>query len=108
MRLTDRAWRRAAAALSVALLLVAQLGAAQATPPQAVGDFKISLPLMIQLYAPLRIDSAASAAYTDTSGNLWQADTGFIGGIAGNHGNISIANTSDPRIYQTERYKLTG
>jgi hypothetical protein len=23
-------------------------------------------------------------------------------------GNISIANTNDPRIYQTERYKLTG
>lgn len=108
MRLTDRAWRRPAAAISVALLLAANLLAAQATPHQAVGDFKVFLPLVVQLVPPLRIDTAATTSYTDTSGNVWQADTGFIDGQTGNLGNIPIANTSDPRIYQTERFKLTG
>lgn len=110
MMLTNRAWRRLAAAISIALLLSASLLAAQATTStrQAVGDFKIFLPLTVQQLAPLRIDAAASTSYTDTSGNLWLADTGFIDGQTGNLGNISIANTSDPRIYQTERFKLTG
>ena len=107
---TNRAWRRLAAAISVALLLSAHLLAAQATTSTraAVGDYKIFLPLTLQVIAPLRIDAAASASYTDTSGNLWQADTGYLDGQVGNLGNISIANTSDPRIYQTERFKLTG
>jgi endoglucanase len=110
MTFTNRAWRRLAAAISVALLLSAHLLAAQATTSsrQVVGDFKVFLPLTVRQIAPLRIDAAASAGYTDTSGNLWLADTGFIGGQIGNLGNISIANTSDPRIYQTERFKLTG
>ena len=110
MRLTNRAGRRVAAVLSVVLLLSASLLAAQATPStrQAVGDFKIFLPQIVQLRPPLRIDSAASTSYTDTSGNVWQADSGFIDGQSGNLGNITIANTSDPRIYQTERFKLTG
>jgi hypothetical protein len=106
----NRAWRRLAAAISVALLLSVSLLAAQATTStrQAVGDFKIFLPQIVQLRPPLRIDSAASASYTDTSGNLWQADTGFTDGQTGNLGNIPIANTSDPQIYRTERFKLTG
>jgi hypothetical protein len=105
-----RVWRRLAAEISVALLLAASLLAAQATPStrRAVGDFKIFLPQIVQLRPPLRIDSAASASYTDTSGNLWQADTGFTDGQTGNLGNIPIANTSDPQIYRTERFRLTG
>lgn len=119
-------WRRLAALLSVSILLLISALAAQAAAIQPAaagaleranrsaltrqvgGDFKVFLPLMTQLIPPLRIDSAASASYTDTSGNLWQADTGFIDGQAGNLGNISIANTSDPTIYRTERFKLTG
>jgi Malectin domain len=110
MRLTNRAGRRLAVAIGVALLLAATLLAAQATPSarRAVGDFKIFLPQIVQLRAPLRIDSAANASYTDSNGNLWQADSGFIDGQTGNLGNIPIANTNDPQIYRTERFKLTG
>jgi hypothetical protein len=102
--------RRLAAAICVAFLLSATLLGAQATPSkrQAVGDFKVFLPLIVQIVPPIRIDAAASTSYTDTNGNVWQADSGFIGGQTGNLGNISIANTNDPRIYQTERYRLTG
>jgi len=115
---TYRLLHRLAALLSLSLLLSAGASAAQAAPQlqtqrsvparQAVGDFKILLPLMQRIIAPLRIDSAASTGHTDADGHLWAADTGFIGGTAGNFGNISIANTTDPLIYQTERYQLTG
>jgi endoglucanase len=106
----NRALRRLATTACVALLLSATLLGAQATTSkrQAVGDFKVFLPLIVHIVPPLRIDTAASANYTDTSGNVWQADSGFIDGQTGNLGNISIGNTNDPRIYQTERYRLTG
>jgi hypothetical protein len=75
--------------------------------PAAAGTI-VFLPLIMHQIPPLRIDTASSVSYTDTSGNIWQADSGFIGGQAGNHGNVSIANTTDPQIYRTERYGLTG
>jgi Malectin domain len=115
---TYRLLHRLTALISLTLLLSAGLLATQAASPlrserlvptrQAVGDFKIFLPLMQRIIAPLRIDSAASTGHTDADGNVWVADTGFIGGTAGNFGNISIANTADPLTYQTERYQLTG
>jgi hypothetical protein len=80
---------------------------APAAQPAAEGN-TIFLPLITQQIPPIRIDSGASASYTDGAGNVWAADTGFIGGQTSDHGNISIGNTSDPHIYQTERYKLTG
>ena len=97
MRLINRAWPRLAMMIGVALLLSAHLFVARATPPQAVGDFKVFLPLITQIVPPLRIDSAATAGYTDTSGNLWQADAGYLDGQTGNVGNIAIANTSESR-----------
>ena len=57
--------------------------------------------------ALLRADSirvnAGGPAYTDSTGNVWSADTGFTAG--GTYGTSSaIAKTSDPTLYQTERY----
>ena len=92
-------WRSSRAGSSVATMARTQPAAAGTT---------VFLPLITQLIPAIRIDSGASASYTDANGNVWQADSGFIGGQAGNHGNISIANTNDPQIYRTERYNLTG
>jgi hypothetical protein len=114
---TYRLLHRLATMISLTLLLSTGVLAAQASSlqtqravpaRQAVGDFKIFLPLTQRVIAPMRIDSAASTGHTDAAGNLWVADTGFIGGTAGNFGNITIANTADPLTYQTERYQLTG
>ena len=41
--------------------------------------------------------------YTDTSGALWSADTGFVGGST-YLTNTPIANTNDSALYQSERY----
>jgi hypothetical protein len=53
-------------------------------------------------FTPIRVHSGGSA-YTDSQGNVWSADTGFSGGNTAST-TSSIANTSDPTLYQTERY----
>ncbi len=50
----------------------------------------------------VRINSGGSA-YTDTGGRPWSADTSFNGGATYSK-SVSIANTSDPQLYQNQRY----
>ena len=52
----------------------------------------------------LRIN-AAGPAYTDRSGNLWSADSGFnTGNVVSYSTTTVIAGTSDPALYRTERW----
>lgn len=53
--------------------------------------------------ALVRIESGGSS-FADSAGNNWEADRDFSGGTVVDRGAISIANTNDDRIYQTERY----
>ena len=49
--------------------------------------------------------NVGGAAYTDAGGNLWSADTGFNTGSAlGWPASTVIAGTSEPTLYQTERW----
>src|SRR5262249_23918269 len=57
---------------------------------------------------PIRVEAGGSASYRDVAGNVWSADTGFSGGSTVDRGSIAIANTNDDRIYQTERYGMSG
>ncbi len=50
--------------------------------------------------------NAGGTTYTDTLGNLWLADTGFLGGKAYTT-TKPIANTSNPTIYQSARGSKT-
>jgi len=52
----------------------------------------------------IRVESGGTANFTDTSGNVWAADNSFSGGSTADRGAIAIANTTNDRIYQTERY----
>jgi hypothetical protein len=54
------------------------------------------------LTLPLRIN-AGGPAYTDSSGNLWQADEFYTGGTAGSTA-TTITGTTDQPVYQTERW----
>jgi hypothetical protein len=47
--------------------------------------------------------NAGGAAYTDSSGNSWSADTGFSGGLTYSN-NVLIAGTSDPALYRSQRW----
>ncbi|MGB8323787.1 MAG: malectin domain-containing carbohydrate-binding protein, partial [Candidatus Acidiferrum sp.] len=53
-------------------------------------------------FSPILVHSGG-AAYTDTLGEVWTADTGFVGGNTASTTN-AILNTPDPKLYQTERY----
>jgi hypothetical protein len=46
---------------------------------------------------------AGLGAYTDKAGQVWAADTGFTGGNA-DHSTAKIAGTTDPALYQGERW----
>lgn len=55
---------------------------------------------------PIRI-KAGGAGFTDSSGNVWQADHGFTDGDTVERPDLSITNAADPKIYLSERYSMT-
>jgi Malectin domain/Chitobiase/beta-hexosaminidase C-terminal domain len=57
---------------------------------------------LVPPFSPIFVHSGG-AAYTDTLGQVWSADAGFIGGSTAST-TSTIANTPDPKLYQTERY----
>ena len=71
-----------------------------------------TLPLFAQGAPPaaaIRIDAGASAAFTDSSGNVWLADQAFADGETVERDSaLAIANTKDPGLYRTERYGMTA
>jgi len=62
----------------------------------------------------LRVNCAAVEPYTDQVGNVWLADQqadpnktwGAVGGMTVDRGELSIAGTDAPKVYQTERYSM--
>jgi len=62
----------------------------------------------------LRVNCAAVEPYTDQAGNVWLADQqadpnktwGAVGGMTVDRGELSIAGTDAPKVYQTERYSM--
>jgi hypothetical protein len=57
----------------------------------------------------VRIKAGVSAAFTDSSGNVWQPDQGFDGGdVIERDASTSIANTKDPGLFLTEHYGMSS
>jgi hypothetical protein len=53
----------------------------------------------------VRVACGASAPYTDHDGNVWAADSHFSGGQPDTHNPaVSIANTKDAPLYNSQRY----
>jgi hypothetical protein len=67
-----------------------------------------STPKPTPIVEALRIEAGSSSQYADTAGNVWRADRGFLDGNTVDRGAIEIANTQDDRVYQTERYGMSG
>ena len=61
-----------------------------------------TLPAAAQSQAPIRIDCGGSS-YTDAKGQAWQPDYGYNSGRTATT-NISVAGTTDPKLYQSNRY----
>lgn len=59
--------------------------------------------------APTLRVSTQRASYTDTSGNVWSADSGFEGGWQNpNVTTAPITGTTDAKLYQSEHYGMKG
>ncbi len=56
----------------------------------------------------IRIEAGGGASFTDMAGNAWEGDRGFTGGQSVDRGSPAISNSQDARIYQTERYGMSG
>ncbi len=56
----------------------------------------------------IRIRAGTTAKHTDENGVVWLADQGFDGGDTVDRGDIKVANTKTPSLYQTERYSMTA
>jgi len=57
---------------------------------------------------PIRIDSGSSTAYTTADDQRWESDQGYLNGKTADRGSIEITDAADDRLYQTERYGLSG
>jgi hypothetical protein len=74
---------------------------APAAPAAApVAEKKIELPT-------IRIKAAASEGFTDKEGHAWLADQDFADGETTERPEAPITGTTEPRIYQSERYSMT-
>jgi hypothetical protein len=58
--------------------------------------------------AAIRVKTGVTAPFTDSSGNVWQADTGFADGETIARSDLAIKGTKDQGIYQAERYSMTA
>ena len=85
----------------------AQPAPAVATPPATPPPAVASAPAAAQ--SVVRIKAGASAAFTDSSGNVWQADQGFDGGdVVERDAGTAIANTKDAGLYLSEHYGMNS
>jgi hypothetical protein len=56
----------------------------------------------------IRIKAGSTSPVKDTSGNVWQAETGFDGGDSIERSDLAIANTKDQMLYQSEHYSMNS
>ena len=55
----------------------------------------------------IRINAGADASFTDSSGNVWFSDRGFVGGdVVVRAADTPIANTKDAGLYRTEHWGM--
>ena len=75
-----------------------------ATPPPAVAPAAV-----VAKSGVIRVKAGASAPFTDSSGNVWQAEVGFDGGdVVERDASTAIANTKDAGLYQSEHYGMSS
>ena len=57
---------------------------------------------------PIRIKAGLSTPLTNSNGTIWLADQNFADGETVERPDAQIANTTEPAIYQSERYSMTS
>jgi Malectin domain len=65
------------------------------------------LPAAVQAQQKIVRMNCGGSAYTDTKGNIWQADADFSGGSVST-APVQVTGTADPALYQTARRNDSG
>jgi len=61
------------------------------------------------LTPPVRIKAGQTTSFTDSDGNTWLPDQGFVDGeTIERASDLAVANTKDPGLYRTERFSMTA
>jgi len=61
------------------------------------------------LTPPVRIKAGQTTSFTDSEGNTWLPDQGFVDGeTIERASDLAVANTKDPGLYRTERFSMTA
>jgi hypothetical protein len=69
----------------------------------------VTVPAVTVPMAAIRIRAGATAAYTDSSGNVWLPDQGFVDGdVVERDSDMQVANTRDQGLYRSERYGMSS
>jgi hypothetical protein len=63
----------------------------------------ICLSASAQTQQPVRVNCGGSG-FTDPSGNVWQADFGYNTGTAGGSSSVTVAGTTNPKLFQSNRW----
>lgn len=76
---------------------------AAAPPAQEVNAPTVSVPAN----SVFRVKAGLDKPFTDSSGNVWQPDQGFVGGdVIDRDPSTAIANTTDAHLYLSEHYGM--
>jgi len=81
-----------------------EASAAPAAPVAAVP----AAPVPDKIALPIRIKAGSTEGFTDKDGNRWLPDQGFTEGDTIDRQDLVVTNATDSRIYQAERYSMTG
>jgi len=80
-----------------------------ATRPAATTPAAPAAPAAPVMKGVVRIKAGQSTPFTDSSGNVWQAEQGFDGGeVIERDPGLAIANTKDPGLFRTEHYSMNS
>jgi len=106
----DKSCCKAACAMSKPALAATAPTAAVPTPAATAPAPAVAVPAApVAAGLPIRIKAGATAPYTDSSGNVWLPDQGFVDGdVVDRDNDAQIANTQDQAIYRTERYGMSS
>ena len=82
---------------------------ALAVTAPAVTAPAVTVPAVPVPVVAIRIKAGATAAYTDSSGNVWLPDQGFVDGdVVERDSDMQVANTRDQGLYRSERYGMSS
>ena len=65
-------------------------------------------PAPVTMAMPIRIKAGLSTPLTNSDGTIWLADQNFTDGDTVERPDAQIANTTEPAVYQSERYSMTS